>query len=76
MHVIVTERGICVNPAYRDLEARLKKAGLDIRDIHDLHDKVDKLTGVPDPIEYTDRVVAVIAYRDGPTIDLVRQIKG
>ncbi|OPY92108.1 MAG: Citrate lyase alpha chain [Syntrophaceae bacterium PtaU1.Bin231] len=75
VHVIVTERGICVNPAYKDLEARLKKAGLFIRDIHDLHDRVDKLTGVPDPIEYKDRVVAVIEYRDGTTIDVVRQIK-
>ncbi len=75
VHVIVTERGICVNPAYKDLEERLRKAGLLIRDIHDLHDKVDKLTGIPDPIEYTDRVVAVIEYRDGTTIDVVRQIK-
>ncbi len=73
--VIVTERGICVNSARKDLEERLKKAGLPIKDIHDLHEEVDKITGVPAPIQYTDRVVAVLEYRDGTTIDVVRQIK-
>lgn len=73
--VIVTDRGICVNPARKDLEERLKKAGMPIKEIHDLHQEVDKITGIPTPIEYTDRVVAVIDYRDGTTIDVIREIK-
>lgn len=27
------------------------------------------------PIEYTDRIIGVIEYRDGSVIDVVRQIK-
>ena len=73
--VIVTDRGICVNPLRKDLEDRLKKAGLPIKEIHDLHQEVDKITGIPTPIEYTDRVVAVIDYRDGTTIDVIKEIK-
>jgi citrate lyase subunit alpha / citrate CoA-transferase len=73
--VVVTERGICVNPARKDLEERLKKSGLCMREIHDVHDEVDAILGVPDPIDYTDRIVAVIEYRDGTTIDVVKEIK-
>ncbi len=71
--VVVTERGICVNPERPDLEARLIRSGLPIRRIRDLHDEVDAIVGVPDPIQYTDRIVAVIEYRDGTTIDVIRQ---
>jgi citrate lyase subunit alpha / citrate CoA-transferase len=73
--VVVTERGICVNPARPDLEDRLTKAGLPIRKIQDLHDEVDTIVGVPDPINYNDRIVAVIEYRDGTTIDVIRESK-
>jgi citrate lyase subunit alpha / citrate CoA-transferase len=71
--VIVTERGICVNPSRPNLEDRLLRAGLPIRKIQELHDEVDRIVGVPDPIAYADRVVAVIEYRDGTTIDVIRQ---
>lgn len=73
--VIVTERGICVNPAKPELKARLKKAGLGLRDIHDLHDEVNAITGIPRPIEYTDKVVAIVEYRDGTCIDAIHQLK-
>jgi len=73
--VIVSERGICVNPARKDLEERLKKAGMPIKDIHDLHDEVDDITSIPAPIEYTDKVVAIVEYRDGTTIDAIKEIK-
>lgn len=73
--VIVTERGICVNPAKPELEARLKKAGLGLKDLHDLYDEVNAMTGIPTPIEYTEKVVAIVEYRDGTTIDAIHQIK-
>ena len=31
--------------------------------------------GVPRPIEFTDKIVGVIRYRDGRVIDTVRQVK-
>ena len=73
--VIVTERGICVNPERQDIAERLKKAGMPLKDIHDLHEEVDKITGIPVLPQYEDRVIAVLEYRDGTTIDVVRQIK-
>ncbi len=34
------------------------------------------LTGTPNPIEFTDKAVAVVRYRDGSIIDVVHQVKG
>jgi citrate lyase subunit alpha/citrate CoA-transferase len=73
--VVVTERGICVNPKNVNLEATLKKAGLPVVPIEQLEREVDRITGVPDPIEHTDKVVGVIEYRDGTIIDTIKQIK-
>ena len=72
--VLVTERGICVNPKNQELEQRLKKAGLNIRKIEDLETEVDKITGIPKPIKFTDKIVGVVEYRDGTIIDVIRQV--
>jgi citrate lyase subunit alpha / citrate CoA-transferase len=74
VHVLVTERGICVNPLYKDLEINLRKAGLNIKDIHDLEIEVDKITGIPGPLIYTDKIVGIVEYRDGTIIDVIRQV--
>jgi len=69
---IVTERGICINPAREDLLASALKAGLPVADITELKKEVEKLTGIPHPAEYDyDKVVAVVEYRDGTLIDTV-----
>lgn len=75
VHVLVTERGICVNPAFQALEQSLRKAGMNIKDIHDLEEEVDRITGVPSPLEYTDRIIGVVEYRDGTIIDVIHQIQ-
>jgi citrate lyase subunit alpha/citrate CoA-transferase len=72
--VVVTERGICVNPLHEGLEEKLIKAGLVVKDINDLAEEVKKITGVPRKIDYKDQIVGVIEYRDGTVIDLIRQI--
>ena len=41
--------------------------------IEDLYARAISLTGEPDPIEFADRVVGVVRYRDGSIIDVVRQ---
>jgi len=33
------------------------------------------MTGKEKPIEFKDRIVAVVQYRDGSVVDVVRQIK-
>ncbi|WP_176264152.1 citrate lyase subunit alpha, partial [Salmonella enterica] len=44
--------------------------------IEQLQQRAEQLTGKPQPIEFTDRVVAVVRYRDGSVIDVIRQVKG
>ena len=64
--VIVTERGICVNPQRADVLEAALKAKLPVIDIEKLKGKVEKLTGVPEPIEFDyDRLIAAVEYRDG-----------
>lgn len=73
--VLVTDHGIAVNPARPDLTERFQKAQLPVFTIEELCERAYALTGEPDPIEFTDRIVGVIRYRDGSVIDVVRQVK-
>ncbi|KYH35767.1 citrate lyase alpha chain [Clostridium tepidiprofundi DSM 19306] len=73
--VVVTDRGIAVNPLRKDLIDRFKAAKIDICSIEELKEKAYKLTGTPDPIEYTDKIVGLVQYRDGTIIDVIRQVK-
>lgn len=72
--VIVTERGIAINPRRDDLIARLKKSDLPIKSIEELHHQAEQMVGKPEKPEFGDRVVALIEYRDGTVIDTVRQL--
>ncbi len=72
--VFVTERGIAVNPRREELFNRLLKAGLPVMDIHSLKKKVETITGVPRPVDFTDKTVALVEYRDGSIIDEVKQV--
>lgn len=73
--VLVTDHGIAVNPARQDLIDNLRNAGIQLMTIEELQQRAELLTGKPDPIEFTDRVVAVVRYRDGSVIDVIRQVK-
>ena len=73
--VLVTERGIAINPKHADLIERLKKTNLPIMTIEELKEVAEKLTGKPKEIESDDKIVAVIEYRDGTVIDVVKKVK-
>lgn len=73
--VLVTDHGIAVNPGRPEVAERLRAAGLPVFDIEALYQRSISLTGEPQPIEFTDRIVGVIRYRDGSVIDVVRQVK-
>ncbi|MBM7540202.1 citrate lyase subunit alpha [Amphibacillus cookii] len=73
--VIVTEIGIAINPKRRDLIASLSDQGIPIFTIDALQEKAYEITGTPKPIEYEDKVVALVEYRDGTLIDKVLQVK-
>lgn len=73
--VLVTDHGIAVNPARQDLIESLSNAGIALMTIEQLQQRAEQLTGEPEPIAFTDRVVAVVRYRDGSVIDVIRQVK-
>lgn len=73
--VLVTDHGIAVNPARPEIHQRLTAAGLNIMDIDRLYQRAIALCGEPKPIEFTDKIVGVIRYRDERVIDTVRQVK-
>ena len=72
--VLVTDQGIAVNPARPEVRARLEAAHIPVTDIHALKKAAEALTGKPDPIRFTDRVVGLVTYRDGSILDVIRQI--
>ena len=74
--VLVTERGIAINPRRKDLiDAFAKVPELNVVDIKELQKMAQQQVGVPKPLAYTDRTVALIQYRDGTIIDTIKQVK-
>jgi citrate lyase subunit alpha/citrate CoA-transferase len=73
--VIVTERGIAINPLRKDLIEKLKNSDLPIKTIQELKDEAEKICGVPAKIEFDDEIVAIVKWVDGTVIDCVRKIK-
>ncbi len=73
--VVVTERGIAVNPRRVDLLEKLKTTRLPLMTINELKRLAETMTGVPKTIETSEEIVAVVEYRDGSIIDVVRKVK-
>ena len=71
--VIVTDRGIAVNSNRQDLLDNLKGVGLPIKPIEELRDLAYSLSGCkPEPLKLSEQITAVIEYRDGTVLDVVR----
>ena len=70
--VIVTQRGIAVNPKRKELKEKLIKAGLPVKEITELKEIAEKITGVPKKVELGNRVVANVLYRDGTLLDTIK----
>lgn len=73
--VICTDYGIVVNPRRQDLIERFTKAGIELKTIQEMKELAEKLTGTPEPIEFTDEIVGVVQYRDGSIIDVIKKVK-
>ena len=67
--VLVTERGIAINPKRTDLKEALRDSRLPIYDIEYLYNLAHKITGVPKKIEKNKEVIGLVEYRDGTIID-------
>jgi citrate lyase subunit alpha/citrate CoA-transferase len=74
--VIVTERGIAINPRRSDLLERVKGSDLPIRDIRDIQREVEQVCGgKPKPPRRGGQVVAVVKWVDGTVLDSVWNVE-
>ena len=74
--VVITERGLAINPRREDLIEATKGSGLPIRDIREIKEEVEELCGGPPARpKLGDKVVAVIEWVDGTVLDSVYQVE-
>ena len=74
--VVVTERGHRGGGPAPGAQGRsCCGAGCRSRTSASSSDEINALTGKPRPLEFEDEIVALIEYRDGSIIDVVRQVK-
>lgn len=71
--ILVTDRGIAINPKRTDLIEKLKDSRLNIRDINDLYNEALEITKIPKPLEKSNKVIGLVRYRDMSIIDLIYQ---
>ena len=72
--VVVTERGIAINPLRKDLIKAVKGSGLPVRPIEELKEEAEKICGKPGVPRLKDNVVAVVKWVDGTVLDSVREV--
>ena len=73
--VIITERGIAINPLRQDLIESVRGSGLPLKTIRELKDEAEKICGIPQKPQFEEEIVAAIKWVDGTVIDVVRKIK-
>lgn len=72
--VLVTERGIAINPKRQDLIAKLHDSKLNIVSIEELYKKALEITGTPTETCIKKEVIGLVRYRDGSIIDCLYKV--
>jgi citrate lyase subunit alpha / citrate CoA-transferase len=73
--VVVTERGIAINPRRQDLLDTVRSSGLRIRPLEEIQQEVEAICGgKPQKPRRTERPVAVVKWVDGTVLDTVWQV--
>lgn len=72
--VLVTERGISVNPLRQDLIEKFKASGLNVMTIQELKAIADNFMGEPNDIKKKDRIIGYSEYRDGSILDAIYEV--
>ncbi|MCI6986478.1 MAG: citrate lyase subunit alpha [Clostridium sp.] len=72
--VLVTQKGVAVNPKNAELCDRLIAAGIKVMDIRELKALAESVSGVPEKPVFGERIVADVIYRDGTVIDHIYQV--
>ena len=75
--VIITERGIAINPGRKDLLKAVKSSSLPIKDIRQIKNEVDMICGghPAKPKVNKNKVVAIVKWVDGTVLDSVFQLE-
>ncbi|MEZ4999007.1 MAG: citrate lyase subunit alpha, partial [Bacteroidales bacterium] len=73
--VIITERGIAINPRRQDLIEAVRGKGLPLVTIEELKETAERICGKPEKAAFDDKVVAAIKWVDGTVIDAVRKVR-
>lgn len=74
--VVVTERGVAVNPRRDDLIAALQSSAVPLRTLQELQAEAAAICGgPPQPPPIEDYVVGVVTWVDGTLLDSVKQIR-
>lgn len=75
--VIITERGISINPKRKDLLKAVKNSNLPIRNIKEIYEEVNELCGgkPSKPKIDKNKVIAVIKWVDGTILDSVYKVE-
>jgi citrate lyase subunit alpha / citrate CoA-transferase len=73
--VVVTERGIAINPRRQDLQDAVKGSKLPIRPLQEIKLEVERICGgKPQRPVHQDRPVAIVKWVDGTVLDTVWQV--
>jgi citrate lyase subunit alpha/citrate CoA-transferase len=73
--VVVTERGIAINPRRQDLLKALSGTSLPLRSLREVKAEAEAICGgAPAPARCTDTIIGVVTWVDGTIMDAVRQV--
>jgi citrate lyase subunit alpha/citrate CoA-transferase len=73
--VIVTERGIAINPKRTDLIEKMKNSTLPIKTIQELKEEAERICGKAAKPKLSDEIVAVVKWVDGTVLDSIRKVE-
>jgi citrate lyase subunit alpha/citrate CoA-transferase len=74
--VVVTERGIAINPLRQDLLDAARGSKLPIRPLLEIKNEVERICGgKPQRASRSDRPVAIVKWVDGTVLDTVWQVR-
>lgn len=73
--VIVTERGIAINPARQDLLTILDAKGFETVSVETLLKRAHALTGIPEAVDFKGEPIGTVESRHGETLDTLHAKK-
>jgi citrate lyase subunit alpha / citrate CoA-transferase len=73
--VIVTERGIAINPKRKDLIEAVRGSGLPLKRIEEIKEESELLAGgKPQAVQLDDELIGLVTWVDGTIIDTIRRV--